>query len=104
MMITMKTFFLTVILTSALAFPAQQPAPAFTASQSRASHLPDPKIHKFYFDYGTETLDAGYEPYQLKMDQVIRSAGYKEGKNWLTRKFAGAVHSEKSWSQRLDVR
>ena len=30
-MITMKTFFLTVILTSALAFPAQQPAPAFTA-------------------------------------------------------------------------
>lgn len=65
--------------------------------------LTDPKTHKFYFDYGTETLDAGYEPYQLKMDQVMRSAGYKEGKNWITRKFAGAEHSEKSWSQRLDV-
>lgn len=65
--------------------------------------LPDPKTHKFYFDYGTETLDAGYEPYQLKMDQVMRSAGYNEGKNWITRKFAGAEHSEKSWSQRLDV-
>jgi predicted alpha/beta superfamily hydrolase len=26
------------------------------------NHLPDPGTHKFYFDFGTETLDAGYEP------------------------------------------
>jgi enterochelin esterase-like enzyme len=27
-------------------------------------NLPDPQNHKLYFDYGTETLDAYYLPYQ----------------------------------------
>jgi predicted alpha/beta superfamily hydrolase len=66
-------------------------------------HLPDPHSHKFYFDYGTETLDASYEPYQQKVDAVMKSAGYKEGKNCLTRKFVGAEHSERAWSKRVDV-
>jgi predicted alpha/beta superfamily hydrolase len=66
-------------------------------------HLPDARTHKFYFDYGTATLDANYEPYQQKMDLVMRSAGYKEGKKWMTRKFVGAEHSEKAWSKRVDV-
>lgn len=68
-----------------------------------SKHLPDPRTHKFYFDYGTETLDAGYEPYQRKMDAVMRSAGYREGRNWVTRKFAGAEHSERAWAARVDV-
>jgi predicted alpha/beta superfamily hydrolase len=67
------------------------------------THLPDARTHKFYFDYGTETLDAKYEPYQRKMDEVMRNAGYKEGKNWVTKKFVGAEHSERAWSQRVDV-
>jgi predicted alpha/beta superfamily hydrolase len=66
-------------------------------------HLPDPHSHKFYFDYGNETLDASYEPYQQKVDAVMKNAGYKEGKNWLTRKFVGAEHSERAWSKRVDV-
>lgn len=66
-------------------------------------HLPDARTHKFYFDYGTETLDANYEPYQLKMDEVMRSAGYKEGENWVTKKFVGADHTERSWSKRVDI-
>ena len=66
-------------------------------------HLPDARTHKFYFDYGTETLDADYEPYQLKMDAVMRKAGYKEGKNWLTKKYVGAAHTETAWSQRVEV-
>ncbi len=67
------------------------------------THLPDAKTHKFYFDYGTATLDAGYEPYQLKMDEVMRNAGYREGKNWMSRKFAGEEHSETSWRKRVDI-
>lgn len=67
------------------------------------NHLPDPGGHKFYFDFGTETLDAGYEPYQGKMDEVMRKAGYREGKNWITRKFAGDEHSERAWRKRVDV-
>jgi predicted alpha/beta superfamily hydrolase len=66
-------------------------------------HLPDPGTHKFYFDFGTETLDAGYEPYQQRMDEVMRNAGYKEGKNWITRKFAGDDHSERAWRRRVEV-
>lgn len=65
-------------------------------------HLPDPSNHKIYFDYGTETLDAMYEPFQLKVDSVMQIKGYTSS-NWVTRKFPGENHSEKSWAKRLDV-
>ena len=67
------------------------------------SHLPSLADHRLYFDFGTETLDAQYEPYQKEMDGALRSAGYIEGKNWITRKFEGAKHEEGAWRQRLDV-
>lgn len=65
-------------------------------------HLPDPATHRLYFDFGTETLDAGYEPHQRRMDEFLRRAGYVEGRNWVTRKFDGAEHSERAWRQRVD--
>jgi hypothetical protein len=65
--------------------------------------LPDPKTHKFYFDFGTETLDAQYEPYQLRANAVMKQSGYVEGDNWITKKFVGDDHSERSWSKRVDV-
>ena len=68
-----------------------------------ARHLPKPGAHKFYFDFGTATLDAQYEPFQQRMDQVMRAAGYAEGRDWVTRKFPGAEHSERSWRQRADI-
>jgi enterochelin esterase-like enzyme len=37
--------------------------------------LPSPTNHKIYFDYGTETLDAYYEPYQLKVDKIMERKG-----------------------------
>jgi predicted alpha/beta superfamily hydrolase len=66
-------------------------------------NLPDPRTHKIYFDFGTATLDAGYEPYQIKMDAVMREKGYVQSKNWLTRKFEGAEHSERAWRERVDI-
>ena len=66
-----------------------------------AAHLPDPATHKYYFDYGTATLDGSYEPYQLRADAILRNAGYVEGRNWITRKFEGAEHSEKAWRLRV---
>jgi predicted alpha/beta superfamily hydrolase len=65
-------------------------------------HLPDPKTHRFYFDFGTATLDAGYEPYQQRVDEMLRAGGYTEGLNWITRKFPGAEHSERAWRLRVD--
>jgi len=67
-----------------------------------AAHLPDPATHKYWFDYGTATLDASYEPYQERADAILRKAGYVEGQNWITRKFEGAEHSEKAWRLRVD--
>lgn len=67
-----------------------------------SEHLPDPQNHRIYFDYGTKTLDAYYEPYQAKVDSIMKSKLYK-GENWQTQKFEGADHSENSWRQRLDI-
>ena len=68
-----------------------------------ARHLPAPGSHRLYFDYGTATLDAGYEPYQRRADAVMRTAGWREGVDWLTRKYPGAEHSERAWRSRVDV-
>lgn len=68
-----------------------------------AAHLPEPLTHRLYFDYGTETIDAQYEPLQLQVDAVLRQRGYIEGHNWVTGKFCGADHSEGAWRQRVDI-
>lgn len=68
-----------------------------------AAHLPDPATHKFYFDHGTAMLDAGYAPYQQRMDAVMEQAGFDAGRNWITRSFEGAEHSERAWRGRVDV-
>jgi predicted alpha/beta superfamily hydrolase len=68
-----------------------------------AKHLPIPGAHKFYFDFGTAILDANYEPYQQRMDAVMKAAGYTEGRDWITKKFPGAEHSEKSWRERVEI-
>lgn len=64
------------------------------------SHLPDPKTHKIYFDYGNKTLDAMYGPIQKKVNKVMKAKGYTP-KDWITRFFPGENHSEKSWSSRF---
>jgi enterochelin esterase-like enzyme len=65
-------------------------------------HLPNPKNHKIYFDYGTATLDAMYEPFQLKIDEIMKDKGFTS-QNWTTQKFEGEEHSEKSWYKRLHI-
>jgi len=68
-----------------------------------AAALPAPGTHRIYFDYGTETLDAQYEPYQARMDGHMEVAGYRRGVDWETLKFEGAEHSEVSWRERADI-
>jgi predicted alpha/beta superfamily hydrolase len=65
--------------------------------------LPDPATHRIYFDFGTEGLDAQYEPYQLRADEIVRAAGYVDGRNWTTRKFTGEDHNETSWRKRAHI-
>ncbi len=65
-------------------------------------NLPSPDTHKFYFDYGTETLDRNYEPYQKEVDKILKAKGYTS-ENWITLKFEGKDHSENAWRERLHI-
>jgi len=68
-----------------------------------APALPDPKTHKLYFDYGSETLDAAYARYQARVDKIVAGRGYTQDVDWLTRSFPGQKHNEISWASRVDV-
>lgn len=65
--------------------------------------LPPAGEHRLYFDYGTSTLDADYEPYQMQMDALLHAKGYRPGVDWLTRKFEGAEHNEAAWRARVHI-
>lgn len=64
--------------------------------------LPIAGNHKIYFDYGTQTLDSFYKPYQQQVDMLMVEKGY-DTNNWLTLEFEGEEHSERSWSKRLGI-
>jgi hypothetical protein len=68
-----------------------------------ASALPDPRTHRLYFDYGSETLDAIYKQYQDKVDKTVAKRGYRHAVNWLTKSFPGQKHNEISWASRVDA-
>ena len=68
-----------------------------------SGHWPEAGNNRVYFDYGTETLDASYEPYQMQMDLILRKKGYREGEDWITRRFDGANHSMQAWKDRLHI-
>jgi predicted alpha/beta superfamily hydrolase len=65
--------------------------------------LPKPGTHRLYFDHGTATLDALYPPHQAKMDATMRTLGYREGHNLVTRRFEGAEHNEAAWKTRVEI-
>lgn len=65
-------------------------------------HLPKVNTRKIYIDYGDQTLDSYYRPYQEKIDSLMQSLGWSYPQ-WETLFFSGEDHSEKSWSKRLDT-
>lgn len=68
-----------------------------------ATHLPAPGHHRLYFDHGTATLDARYPPFQRRMDTALRRAGWREDRDWITRRFEGAEHNEAAWNARVEI-
>ena len=64
--------------------------------------LPNPKNHKLYFDYGTETLDADYIKYEYRVDEILKEKGY-DSTNSKNLKFEGENHSEASWQKRIPI-
>lgn len=64
--------------------------------------VPLPGRHRFYFDHGTEDLDALYPPLQAEVDKLMQSKGYSE-ENWQTFIAEGENHSENAWQKRLHM-
>lgn len=65
------------------------------------TNLPKAGSHKLYFDYGNKTLDEHYPQYAPRVNEILKSKGYREtdSKNLF---FEGTDHSESSWNKRLD--
>lgn len=83
-------------------FTANEPIPnAFNRYLSE--NAPDPRNHRIYFDFGTATLDALYEPYQIRINATMKRKGFTEKKNWISLKFPGEDHSERAWSKRVAI-
>ncbi len=67
-----------------------------------AAGLTVPKDVRYWFDFGTEGLDAQYEPVHEAVREWLLGQGLVEGRDFVVRKYEGANHNEASWRARLD--
>ncbi|MEM8486714.1 MAG: alpha/beta hydrolase-fold protein [Bacteroidota bacterium] len=56
---------------------------------------------RFFFDYGTEGLDASYGPTHEAVEGWLNGLGLVSGQDFLNREYEGADHNEASWRARL---
>ena len=84
-----------------MGFSEKNPAPKVILDYV-AKHLPDPAMHKVYFDHGTITLDAEYKPFQDHANALFKKKGYTS-KNLVSRVFPGQDHSENAWQKRFSI-
>lgn len=84
-----------------LFYNKNNPIPAAILAYMKRN-LPPPKNHRFYFDFGTENLDALYAVWQKKVDKMMCKKRYRK-KNWKTLEFPGASHTPIDWNKRLHV-
>jgi predicted alpha/beta superfamily hydrolase len=64
--------------------------------------LGKPAGRRIWFDHGTETLDAFYEPYQENLDAALIAKGWKKGRDFSSRVYEGTPHEENAWAARMD--
>jgi enterochelin esterase-like enzyme len=61
-----------------------------------------PHGRRIWFDHGTETLDAFYQPYQEVLDAALVAKGWRAGLDFSSRVYPGTPHEENAWAARLD--
>lgn len=57
---------------------------------------------RYWFDFGTEGLDAEYEETHEAVRGWLLEQGLVEGEDFVVRQYEGADHNEASWRERLD--
>ncbi len=60
-----------------------------------------PRGARFWFDYGTQGLDADYAPLHAKLRAALIEKGLVEDDDFVIRAYEGADHNETSWRARL---
>ena len=88
---------------SALALSTHFPLGDGRMGAGLASVLPPPGRHRIWMDYGDQTLDAAYAPYQAAFDADLAARGWQLGTDVLTTAFPGHDHSERAWSARIHL-
>jgi len=98
-------------------FPLSEAAVADFAPQAVTTSSPDtvpyilrdiaagmtvPPETRYWFDYGTEGLDASYGPTHDAVRAWLLKQGLVEGRDFVVRRYDGATHNEASWRARLD--
>jgi len=83
-----------------LLFDTNHTGPSEALKKYLYEKLPSSSNHRIYFDYGTKTIDKYYDVHQKTIDNIMSLKGYND-KNWVTKKFEGAAHVEKSWQERF---
>lgn len=64
--------------------------------------LGKPNGRRVWFDHGTATLDAFYQPYQENLDAALVANGWRKGKDFSSRVYEGTPHEENAWAARMD--
>jgi pimeloyl-ACP methyl ester carboxylesterase len=67
-----------------------------------ARGLGQPGARRLWLDHGTATLDGYYGTYQSGIDAHIAALGWRKGRDFESRVYAGAAHEENAWAARLD--
>ena len=66
-------------------------------------NLPDPKAHKFYFDFGQDDLKNNYNLLQNTVDEAMTQNNFTKDVNWKTKAFDIKYSSEKDWRLRVSL-
>lgn len=70
-------------------------------TRAMREELGRPAGRRLWMDHGTATLDAHYAPWQRAVNEGVRAAGWREGRDYATRVYRGAAHEENAWAARL---
>ena len=56
---------------------------------------------RYWFDYGTLSLDSAYAPSHAAVRSWLLGQGRVEGHDFVIRSYPGATHNEASWRARV---
>jgi len=86
-----------------MAHPGPELPPTEPLFAAYAGYLKDkrPVPGRIWFDHGTAGLDAGYAPYQDRIDALLTGLGWKPGVDFISKTYPGADHNEDAWRARL---